>query len=269
MPRKHILITWIACSFSIISLSIHFFNQNSANKKFSKLEVEQIKIISKKHKGEIILGYSESSPVFRMLNEKKEVVWEMQGGNDPKFNLYEKEKVIANLSMKKGRGGDFLLFDHNMTPRIHLSSAGNPGVFLINPSNKTVGAWTFLEKEGSALGLADTEGNAASLFKGGSNPSMAFFLEKTIPLASFGVVDKTPHLLISGPIGNEGIVLHGGSPNSVLIMDEEGRVKILLSKQGIFQSKKIEDKEIRKKDKKVLTLEEQKRLFPSQGERVR
>jgi len=76
-------------------------------------------------------------------------------------------------------------------------------------------------------------------------------------------MQNTPHMMISNTNTEEGILIHGGNPNSMLFVDEKGKVKILISKYGIFQKKDDNEMKLKKKDKKIFSLDDQNCLFPS------
>ncbi|MGD2169422.1 MAG: hypothetical protein PVI40_04185 [Chlamydiota bacterium] len=254
---NHILfITNLLVMVFLISMS---FGSKSV---YKTLQTENLKISSPKGNGEIELSFINNSPVMLMKNTKGETTFEIQGGAFPSFTLLEKDKPLAIISASDKGGVDVVLNDNNLVPKLHLTSSQVPGIFLKNDESKTVGSWTVINDGGAGLGLADASGLASTLLRGGFNPSVAFFSGKNEPLAALGVMQSTPHLLVSGKIGNEGILIHGGEPNSMLVVDEIGKVKILISKHGVFQGKQEQDQKLQKKDKKIFSLEDHERLFP-------
>jgi len=258
---KIFLIVNASVSFTLLAIVLWSLGSRS---NFKTLQVEQLRIISKNSSEEINLGFSNSHATISIINEKGEIALKMSGGSEPGFALFENSKPIAFISTVKDKGAEFALSDSKAVPKVHISSSDVPGVFLKNQQNKTVGSFTVVNDGGGGFGLADSKGAAAALIRGGSTPSIAFFSGNDKPLAAFGIIQQqTPHMLISGPVGEEGILIHGGRPNSMLVVDENGKVKILISKHGVFQGKDENDMEFRKKDKKIFSLDDGNRLFPS------
>jgi hypothetical protein len=230
---------------------------------FKAIQVEQLRIVSKNSDAEINLGFSNSTPLISILNENKETIFEISGKDKATLTIFEKNNPIASIYAATDGGAEICLNDEKTVQRVKLSSSKLPGLFLKNETDKTVGSFTVVADGGGGFGLADASGSASALLRGGSSPSLAFFSNQEQPLAAFGILNETPHMLISGPIGEEGILIHGGRPNSMLVVDENGKVKILISKHGVFQGKKENDLEVRKKDKKIFSFDDKNRLFPS------
>ncbi len=178
-------------------------------------------------------------------------------------------KVVSITPDQLG-GGQMKLSGKSDGATVFLQGGQGGGLYLKNQLDKMVGSWTVLKDGGSGLGLANAHGKAASILRGGVNPSITFFGDQADPMAALGVIQKVPHMLVSGRQGNEGILIHGGSPNSMVVVDERGQVKILISKQGIFQGKKEEGGEQakKKKDEKVFSLDDNQSLF-SEPETIR
>ena len=207
---------------------------------YKSLEVENLTIKSPDGRGVIELGFYAGHPLIQMIGENSEVMFELAGGEHPTLEL----KGKSSLTVKSG---------------------DQAGIFLKNELDKTVGSWTVLNDGGAGFGLADQSGAAAAIIRGGVSPSIAFFSSHNEPLAALGVMQKVPHLLISGPQGNEGILIHGGKPNSMVVVDEVGKVKVLISKHGVFQGKEQSNPPFKKNDNKVFSLEDQHRLFPEEN----
>jgi len=188
----------------------------------------------------------------------------LQGSKNPDVSLIgANNQLLASLEAPgDGSYAQFTFGDAN-APRLHLQGGASPGIFLRNEKSKTVGSWTVLSDGGGGFGLADSQGSAATILRGGSSPSVSFFSPQNEPIAAMGVIQKVPHLLISGPVGNEGILLHGGSPSSLVFVDEVGKVKILISKHGIFQGKEEPKEGAKKKENKVFSFDDGSLLFPS------
>lgn len=247
-------------SFTLLAILLWSLNSKS---NFKIIQTERLRIVSKTSSEEINLGFLNSEANISIINENGDTTFKISGGKQPTFTLFENSKPVAFISTSSGEGAHFALSDNKGIPKIHLSSSDASGIFLKNDENKTVASLTVVNDGGGGFGLADSDGSAATLMRGGETPSLAFFAKDKKPLAAFGVMQQTPHILISGPVGEEGILIHGGRPNSMLVVDENGKVKILISKHGVFQGKDENDVEVKKKDKKIFSLDDENRLFPN------
>lgn len=186
----------------------------------------------------------------------------LQGGETPGFYLMnQKDQVIANLTQTPEDNAILLLRDNKENPTLLLEGGNTPGFYLRNNKNQTIGSWTVLNEGGTGIGLADNSGLAATILRGGPNPGVAFFASKNDPSAAFGLSSEVPHLHISGPKGNECILLHGGSPTGLMLVDESGSVKIFISKEGVFKEKQ-KNEQNPQKDKFFTLKEDSKVLFP-------
>lgn len=211
-----------------------FFLSSLGKGQSNSVEVEKLIIKNPNGKGVIELGFKEEVPYISFLNAKGEMTLRLEGGSS----------------------GTLQLLDGSQ-PRIQMQGGPVPGIYVKNQSAKTVGSFTMLSDGGGGFGLANNTGNAATILRGGENPSLSFFTNNNEPMAAIGVMQQVPHLLISGPVGNEGVLIHGGNPSSLLVVDEAGKVKILISKHGVFQGKEEEHK----KENRVFSFED-KNLFP-------
>lgn len=256
--RILLVVNALAMSALLVGLLVGFRSKNV----YDSLQAKELTILSEHSKSKIYLGFEKQAPRISMKNAKGDVSFEIEGTDQPKLTLYQNQKPVAFFSASENGGVDLILNDQHLTPKIHLTSSQVPGIFLKNDLNKTVGSWTIVNDGGAGFGLADGNGFASTLLRGGLNPSIAFFHKKSEPLAAFGIMQTTPHLLISGQQGSEGILIHGGQPNSFLVVDEKGKVRILISKKGIFQGKEDNSSNLKKKDEKILSLEDHDRLFP-------
>lgn len=211
------------------------------------IEAEKLVIRSPKGKSTIELGFSK---------------------DDVPYLVFQSASGTAMLRLEGGETPTLALNDAQQNPRVHLQGGGAAGMYLRNGQAKTVGSWTVLSDGGAGFGLADGSGSAAAILRGGSSPSVSFFSPENEPMAALGMIQKVPHLLISGPVGNEGILIHGGNPSSMLVVDEAGKVKILISKQGVFQGKEDGGEPAKKREERVFSLEDQKSLFPNLEEQA-
>lgn len=214
---------------------ISFRGKNPSN----TIEAEKLILKNPKGKSTIELGFLDDVPYIVLQNEEGKGVAKLEGGKEPSLVMHD---------------------DANR-PRLHMQGGTIPGVYLKNAQEKTVSSWTMLSDGGAGFGLADNSGNAAAILRGGSSPSVAFFSSQNEPMAALGMIQQVPHLLISGPVGSEGILIHGGAPSSMLVVDEVGKVKIMISKQGVFQGK--EEGEAKKRENRVFSYDDKKTLFPS------
>ncbi len=246
------------CNLSVLLLLIFVSFSGKTTQKV--LEVEKLILKSPHSKSTIVLGFQNEIPQI-LINEGGNTVFQIEGGNQPSVSLKDSGKTLAKIIATK-EASEFSLSDVNGTERLSMKVGSTPGVFLKNPENKIIGTWTVLSDGGTGLGLADHSGSAASILRGGQSPSVSFFTSQNEPMAAFGMIQKVPHLLISGPEGNEGILIHGGKPSSMVFVDEVGKVKILISKHGVFQEKEQSAPPIQKKNEKVFSLEDQELLFP-------
>jgi hypothetical protein len=216
------------------------------------LQKSLVKVFSSKEKGGIALSDA---------NGEARVVLESGKTADITI-LNDKNQVALALGTSAETGSAYVqLNDENQTPRVHLQGGSIPGFYLRNSSAKTISSWTTLSDGGAGFGLADANGSAAAILRGGASPSVSFFSAQNEPMAALGIIQKVPHLLISGPVGNEGILIHGGTPSSMLVVDEVGKIKILISKNGVFQGKE-EGAETKKRENKVFSYDDNSMLFP-------
>ena len=209
------------------------------------------------------IGYANESGYITLQNTQGKKVHVR--GSDLLF-YGEQEKISAHIGMAKDGSAHMRFADPQQNIRLHLQGGEAPGVFLKNSESKTVGSWSLLSDGGTGIGLGDNAGKAAAIIRGGATPSVSFFNPNNEPMAALGMIQKIPHLLISGPAGNEGILIHGGKPSSMVVVDEVGKIKILISKHGVFQGKEQEDPTMRKKENKVFSLEDKQTLFPESDE---
>lgn len=158
------------------------------------------------------------------------------------FKTMEAEEIIirspsskAIISLKINQNTpEISITDEKGKSRIYLNSTG---MYLKNNNDKIIGSFTTLADGGGGFGLADNEGMASSILRGGNNPSLALFGNKADPIAAFGVMQNVPHLLVSADQGNESILLHGGQRSGMMVLDEEGKLSVFICKEGVFQGK--------------------------------
>jgi hypothetical protein len=168
-------------------------------------------------------------------------------------------KAIISLKINKDMP-EISINDENGKSKIYFNSSG---LYLKNKDDKIIGSFTTLADGGGGFGLADREGMASSIIRGGDNPSLALFGNKPDPIAAFGIVQNVPHLIVSAENGSEGILLHGGERSGMMVLDETGQLKIFICKDGIYQGKQeTMHKETPKKEKYFSHKEDKELLFP-------
>lgn len=268
---------YVLSAFFLLLVVLTGFNQRGSK----VLELEQLVLKSPTGSGKIILGFEKGSPTFQMFsgqkgsavkisfNEDKAAILLQEegknqvmiaGGAEPEFSLYQNEEAPSAKLFASSNGSQLYLADTSMRPSLFLQGGDIPGFFLKNAANQTVGSWSLLNDGGAVLGLGMGNGNAATVLRGGSQPNISFFSEKGDPMAALGMIKRVPHLLVSGPTDNEGILLHGGDPSSMVVVDELGKVKILISKHGVFQGKKEQSSAPKKKQDRIFSYQDLKKL---------
>jgi len=183
---------------------------------------------------------------------------EFVGGESPTILVRNRQaQEVFQVTLIEDSYPVVSLKDNQGISRIQLQGGQVPAIFLKNAQNEVIGTMITLQDGGAALGLADKEGDVAAFLRGGASPSISFFQKSVEPMAALGISQKVPHLLIASPITKDNLVMHGGDPTSVLFVDEQGDIPVLLSKQGLFQGKKPSTAtEPKTSDEKVFTWDE-------------
>ncbi|HRW58944.1 MAG TPA: hypothetical protein P5048_04960 [Chlamydiales bacterium] len=145
-----------------------------------------------------------------------------------------KSEII--LQIDKGEP-QVIMKDKNGIARVILNGSEVPIISMHDRQGKMMGIWKVMENGMSIIGLAKEDGSVGSLLKGGSNPSSSFFSSKGEASTVLGMIEDSPYLLVSGKEENEGIMITGGNQNGMLVLDENGRVKVFISKHGVLQQK--------------------------------
>lgn len=156
---------------------------------------------------------------------------ELRGGDAPIMRVGSEHSSIVMTSK------DLSLCDGNDMPRFQMMGSPIPALFLRDERGGIVGTLISMEDGGAGLGLADQKGNIATYLRGGENPSLNFFQNSENPIASIGVTKSVPHLILLGQRGKEGMIMHAGSPTSLIFINEEGKIPVILSKYGLYQEK--------------------------------
>lgn len=128
--------------------------------------------------------------------------------------------------------------------RLQLQGGDFPAMIMKNEAEEIVGTFFPLKDGGAAVGLGDREGNMATFIRGGSSPMMNFYHESHQPNIAMGIANELPHFVMVPREGQEGLLLHGHAPASLLFIDENGGVPVSLSRHGLIQpsdEKKADD----------------------------
>lgn len=248
-----------------IAISIFYGFQK---KSISKLtETEELVIRNPKTSEVIYLGFSKDNHPIAIFGEKGENKIKIELGKNPGIYICDKnDNSLGQLTLDADGNSTILLNNSKKAPSFIAKGGDVPSIFLKNRKNKTVASLTVLNDDGGGVGFADPNGIAATVLRGGKSPGLAFYLGKDDPLAAIGVMNSVPHMLISGNSDKEGILIHGGKQAGLMVVDEKGQVKFLISKHGVFQGKeKQEPERAPEKEKFFSNGEDGKLLFPDQN----
>ena len=148
--------------------------------------------------------------------------------------------------------------DSNGNIRLQLQGGAFPALIMKNEEREIVGTFFPLKDGGAAVGLGDREGNMATFIRGGSSPMMNFYHESSQPNIAMGIANELPHFVMIPKEGQEGVLIHGNAPASLLFIDENGEVPVSLSRYGLYQPT-----EGKTSEGKVFSFDIQKLLTPS------
>jgi len=232
---------------------------------FKSVETEELIIRSDKGKSFIKLGLNDGKQMisFSANDGKNRLI--LAGGDKPAIIFKNKEgKTIGCIEMGVSNELTMMFNDNLGVTHLAVEGGKTPGIYMRNNDGKTVGSWTILKDNNSVgFGLAQDNGMPSAVLRGGINPSVAFFNHTGDPLCAVGISQDIPHLLISGNNGSEGVLIHGGKPAGMMMVDEDGIVKIFISKEGVFQGKDSSDIRGKEENKRLFTLRDEiKELFP-------
>lgn len=259
MKKKEIFL--LGLNFLLI---IAFFAYGFKDKESLKaLEVQEL-TIKGEGKASICLKIEDKTPFIVIKDEKGEAQLSLKGGKRPAVSFLNQKKILAEITADNNNA-EFTIYNGKEKARIAMNSTG---LYLKNDSDKIVGSLTTLADGGGGFGLADQKGLAATILRGGDNPSIAMFANKPEPIAAFGVMQNVPHLIVQGESGNEGILLHGGKRSGMMVLDEIGQLKLFICKDGIYQGKQESQlQENNNKPKFFSYSEDEKLLFPNQEQK--
>ena len=173
------------------------------------------------------------------------------------FLIRSEGTIEANRIILKGESGNpnvilqgddehtLMTFnDQDGNVRLQLQGGVFPAMIMKNETQEIVGTFFPLKDGGAAVGLGDREGNMATFIRGGSSPMMNFYHESSQPNIAMGISNELPHFVMVPREGQEGLLLHGHAPASLLFIDEKGGVPVSLSRHGLVQpndGKKTDD----------------------------
>jgi hypothetical protein len=164
------------------------------------------------------------------------------------FLIHSGESIEAKRILLKGKNGKpniILQGDDENPVMIFNDSEGNirlqlqggifPALIMKNETREIVGTFFPLKDGGAAVGLGDREGNMATFIKGGSAPMMNFYHQSNQPNIAIGIANEFPHFIMVPKEGQEGVLIHGNAPASLLFIDENGEIPVSLSRYGLHQ----------------------------------
>lgn len=252
----------------LILLSLILLVSVNERKLFSILETKEL-IIKNPSSSSYMRLSADTMPTIGIYDAEGRARLEITGGIDARITFKDPKGVITSQWTEK----EILLLSAKekcslqaaklIFPKLHLEGGATPGIYLSGPQNTIIGSWTVLSDGGSGIGFANAAGEAAAIVRGGSNPSLAFFASGDTPMTALGIANSIPSFFLNNN-KNEGVLIHGGQPTGVMFMDESGAVKILISKEGLFQQKETPTLSEPKPKEKLFTYEDDyQKLFNS------
>ncbi len=247
-----------------VGLVLMGLNENSP----SRIEAEKMSILSADQKEKIEIGFFDGKAQIRFLDESGNVTLSLKGGKEPMVALCNEQGVpLASLLVNAHEEAQILLNDEHNANRLEIKGGTLPAIYLKTPQEAVVGSWSLFQEGGCGFGLAKSNGMVSAILRGGDKPGLAFYDQSDLPGAVFGLLEKVPHLLVAGESGEEGVLIHGGKPSGMMVMDEAGQLKVFISKHGIYQGKEKSSMEQPKEKQKLFSFEgDLKSLFPKRGE---
>ena len=157
------------------------------------------------------------------------------------------------------------LNDREGNVRLQLQGGAFPAMIMKNEQQEIVGTFFPLKDGGAAVGLGDREGNMATFIRGGSSPMMNFYHESSEPNIAMGIANELPHFVIVPTKGQEGMLIHGNAPTSLLFIDEQGKIPVSLSRHGLYQKGESKEQSQEKSgEEKIFSSEIEKLLKGAQ-----
>ena len=252
----------LALLFFTVTLVLVSFSQKNA---FESIETKDL--IVRGADGSVVhIGALDGKPVIEMIAANGKKKMQFKGGETPSISLFnDQQKPVVDVSITGEQIAQISLKDNKEQDRLCLQVGERSGIYIKNELDNIVGTLTTIEDGGCGLGLADMSGAAASILRGGNAPGLSYYRFSPDPVASFGVLEKIPHFLVMGQEGEEGILIHGGVPTSMMLMDEKGALKVLISKHGIFKGNSENQTNKKHEKKKYFTYQKDRQLlFPDE-----
>lgn len=170
------------------------------------------------------------------------------------FLMHPKGTIEARRLVLKGESGKSNIVlqgdDENIVmtfndgegnTRLQLQGGSFPALMIKNEAREIVGTLFPLKDGGAAIGLGDFEGNMATLIRGGLTPMMNFYHGSDRPNIAIGIANGLPHFVMIPKEGQEGLLIHGSVPTSLLFIDENGEIPVSLSRYGLQQVSESEE----------------------------
>jgi len=247
-----------------VTLILFSFSQKNV---FESIETKDL-IIRSADGSVVHIGTSDGKPIIEMTTAKGKKKMQFIGGELPSISLFnDQQSPVVDVSITNEQIAQISLRDNKKQDRLCMQVGERSGIYLKNELDNIVGTLTTLEDGGCGLGLADMSGAAASILRGGKAPGLSFYRFSPDPVASFGVLERVPHFLVMGQEGEEGILIHGGVPTSMMLMDEKGALKVLISKHGIFKGNSENQTNKKPEKRKYFTYQKDRHLlFPDEQE---
>lgn len=145
---------------------------------------------------------------------------------------------LASIKISAKKSPVIEISDSRGVSRIKVAGGRNPKISLLNDMKKPVVSLAVLSEGEGGFGLADRRSSASIILKGGYDPTVAIYGKESEPKSVFGVMKDIAHLKMRGKTGS--LLLHGGEKSGMMMLDENGELKIFICKDGIFQNREIE-----------------------------
>lgn len=145
--------------------------------------------------------------------------------------------TVAIEMVASDEGGILAFKNAEGIVRFQMQGGDHPALLLRGAQNQLVSSLFTLSDGGAAFGLGDAMGNVSMLTKGGTQPSLAFYQQSTDPGLSLGMAKGVPHVILANRGNPEKVVVHGGDPASLIFINENGDMPIIISKHGVNQNK--------------------------------
>ena len=173
-------------------------------------------------------------------------------GDSPKIEMMSGGKNVTTISVENGVA-QIAMSDNSGQQRLQLQGGDSPAVYMRNGKGEIVGAMLMLEDGGTAVGLADGDGDIAALMRGEQIPASASLKNLVSPISLLGS-QKASHTFLSHR-KKEKIPQFStvATPPPFFFADAQGNVSLFLSKDGLYQGKKEEKKEKKGPSGKIFT----------------